>query len=45
MQEHPRPSAKDDPSQAPGPDLKTELAKLAFEAPPEPLQITAGSKR
>lgn len=41
MQEQPRPSAKDDPSQAPGPDLKTELAKLAFEAPPEPLHAGA----
>jgi uncharacterized membrane protein len=38
MQEQPSPS---DPHPDPAPDLKAEIAKLAFEAPPEPLHAGA----
>ena len=38
MQEQPSPSG---PHPDPAPDLKAELAKLAFEAPPEPLHAGA----
>ena len=38
MQEQPSPP---DPRPDPAPDLKAELAKLAFEAPPEPLHAGA----
>jgi uncharacterized membrane protein len=41
MQEQPTPSGPRDPGQDPAPDLKAELAKLAFEAPPEPLHAGA----
>ena len=41
MQEKPRPSGSARPAQEPAPDLKAELAKLAFEAPPEPLHAGA----
>jgi uncharacterized membrane protein len=41
MQEHPSPSGAGEPGQQAEPDLKAELAKLAFEAPPEPLHAGA----
>jgi uncharacterized membrane protein len=41
MQEQPSPSAQGQQAQDPAPDLKAELAKLAFEAPPEPLHAGA----
>ena len=41
MQEQSRPSGPREPGQEPAPDLKAELAKLAFEAPPEPLHAGA----
>jgi uncharacterized membrane protein len=41
MQEQPRPPIRDEPPQEPGQDFKAELAKLAFEAPPEPLHAGA----
>lgn len=41
MQDHSRPSGESGPAQEPGPDFKAELAKLAFEAPPEPLHAGA----
>ena len=41
MQEQPSPSRAGEPAQQPAPDLKAELAKLAFEAPPEPLHAGA----
>ncbi len=40
MQEQPRPPGGSEPQEQ-GPDLKAELAKLAFEAPPEPLHAGA----
>ena len=41
MQEQPTPTGPREPGQEPAPDLKAELAKLAFEAPPEPLHAGA----
>ena len=41
MQEKQRPSGDSRPAQEQGPDLKAELAKLAFDAPPEPLHAGA----
>ena len=41
MQEKQRPSGDTRPAQEQGPDLKAELAKLAFDAPPEPLHAGA----
>jgi uncharacterized membrane protein len=41
MQEQPRPPGPLQKDQDPAPDLKAELAKLAFDAPPEPLHAGA----